>query len=340
MSGKSVVKGGISAILGVIFAFVGMAPITGFPRFTFGVGALSAGFSLLPALIGLFAVSQILEDVAKNKAREEATAFSYSIKGFGFSWGEFKSQTVNSLIGTAIGTGIGILPGLGGGICNLVAYGAVQKYSKYPEKFGTGVIDGIVASESSNNASTGGAMIPLLTLGIPGDNTTAMILAGFMIHGITPGPLLFDTSGTVVYGVFAALIVSNIVMLVSEFWCMRLFVRILSVPRNLLLPIVGCMCVIGAYGTNNRVFDIWTMLIFGVLGYVMKRVKLPQAPIILGFILCPILETNLRRGLQKSGGSFGPFLTEPISCAFIVITLLVVAGMVYSELKKRKKTSA
>ena len=339
MSGKSIVRGGISAILGIIFAFVGMAPITGFPRFTMGFDELSDGFSLLPALIGLFAVSQILEEVSRNKVEEEATAFNYNIKGFGFSWREFKGQTVNCLISTAIGTGIGILPGLGGGICNLVAYGAVQKVSKYPEKFGTGVIDGIVASETSNNASTGGAMIPLLTLGIPGDNTTAMILAGFMIHGITPGPLLFDTNGPIVYGVFAALIVSNIVMLVSEFWCMRLFVRILSVPKNLLLPIVGVMCIIGAYGVNNRVFDIWTMLGFGVLGFVMKRLAIPLAPIILGFILCPILETNLRRGLQKSGGSLAPFFTEPISCMFIVVTLLVVAGMIYGEVKRRRKAA-
>lgn len=334
LSGKSMVKGGVSAIMGVIFAFVGMAPITGFPRFTFGFDELADGFSLLPALIGLFAVSQILEDACKNKREEEAKAFNYSIKGFGFSWKEFKEQKWNCLLSSLIGTGIGILPGLGGGICNLVAYGAVQKYSKYPEKFGTGVIDGVVASETSNNASTGGAMIPLLTLGIPGDNTTAMILAGFMIHGITPGPLLFDTNGPIVYGVFAALIVSNIVMLVAEFWGLRLFVRILSVPKNVLLPIVGVMCVIGAYGVNNRIFDIWTMLGFGVLGFVMKRFAIPLAPIILGFILCPILETNLRRGLQKSGGSLLPFFTEPISCAFIAITIVVVLGIAYKEIKK------
>ena len=271
MSGKSLLKGGISAILGIIFAFVGMAPITGFPRFTFGVDELADGFSLLPALIGLFAVSQILEEAGKSKVVEETKAFTYNIKGFGFTWKEFTGQKWNALISSLIGTGIGILPGLGGGICNLVAYSAVQKYSKYPEKFGTGIIDGIVASETSNNASTGGAMIPLLTLGIPGDNTTAMILAGFTIHGITPGPLLFDTHGEIVYGVFAALIVANFFMLATEFWGMRAFVRILSVPKNILLPVVGVMCIIGGYGANNRIFDIWTMLVFGVLGYFMKR---------------------------------------------------------------------
>ncbi|MCC8190801.1 MAG: tripartite tricarboxylate transporter permease, partial [Planctomycetes bacterium] len=175
-------------------------------------------------------------------------------------------------------------------------------------------------------------LLPLLTLGIPGDNTTAMILAGFMIHGITPGPLLFDVNGPMVYGCFAALIVSNIVMLVAEFGFMRLFVRILSVPKNILLPIVGVMCTIGAYGVNNRIFDIWTMLIFGILGFLMKRASLPLAPIILGFILSPILETNLRRGLQRSDGSLAPFFTHPIACGFLIITGIVVCGIAYKQI--------
>ncbi|MDR1519735.1 MAG: tripartite tricarboxylate transporter permease, partial [Planctomycetota bacterium] len=336
MSGKSMLKGGISAIVGMVFAFVGMAPITGFPRFTFGFDELVDGFSLLPALIGLFAVSQILEEAMGNKREEDAAAFSFNIRGFGFTWREFKGQLSNFLISSLIGTGIGILPGLGGGICNLVAYGTVQKYSKYPEKFGSGILDGVVASETSNNASTGGAMVPLLTLGIPGDNTTAMILAGFMIHGITPGPLLFDKHSDMVYGVFAALIVSNIIMILAEFWGMRLFVHILSVPKNILLPTVGVMCVIGAYGANNRIFDIWTMFLFGVLGFILKRFAIPLGPIILGFILCPILEINFRRGLQKSDGSLLPFFTEPISCAFIIITILVCLRLAWQEWTKKK----
>lgn len=336
MSGKSLLRGCISAVIGVAFSLVGMAPISGFPRFTGGYTELSDGFSLLPALIGLFAFSQVLDEARASKEPDDSKAFDYNIKGFGFSWQEFNSQHFNSLVGSVIGTAIGILPGLGGGICNLVAYNAVRRFSKYPQKFGTGVIDGIVASESSNNASTGGAMVPLLTLGIPGDNTTAMILAGFTIHGIIPGPLLFDNHAELVSGIFWALIFANIVMLVAEFWGLRLFVRILRVPKNLLLPIVSVMCVIGCYGVNNRVFDIWTMFIFGIIGYVMKRFAVPLAPIILGFILCPILEENLRRGLQKSRGSLLPFFTEPISCAFIVITALVLAYIVWGIIKKAR----
>jgi putative tricarboxylic transport membrane protein len=337
LSGGSLVRGFISAILGMMFAFVGMAPITAYPRFTFGISALDAGFSLLPALIGLFAVSQILETAEEKKSGVLPKIADFKIKGFGFSLKEFKEQAWNCLRSSIIGTGIGILPGLGGAICNIVAYGTAQKQSKHPEKFGTGIIDGIVASETSNNASTGGALVPLMTLGIPGDNTTAIILAGFMIHGITPGPLLFSTDGLLVYGIFAALIVANLFMLVTEFAGMRIFVRVLSVPKHILLPIVAAMCVIGSYGLNNRVFDVWTMLLFGAIGYFLKKLSLPSTPLLLGFILGPIMEINLRRGLQKSHGSFAPFVTEPISAVILVITLLVVVATVAGEIRKVRR---
>ena len=320
LSGGSMRLGLISVLIGMIVAFVGISPMTAFPRFTFGIQSLNSGFSLLPALIGLFAISQILESAEKGLEEEGQKATGYSIKGFGFSLAELKSQTVNFLRSSAIGTGIEILPGLGGSIYNIVAYGTAQKQSKHPEKFGTGIIDGIVASESSNNASTGGALVPLVTLGIPGDNTTAIILAGFVIHGVTPGPLLFATDGLLVYSIFAALIVSNIFMLVSEFAGMRLFVRILAVPKHILFPIIGTMCVIGSYGRNNRLFDIGTMVGFGVLGYFLKKLKLPTPPLLLGFILGPIVEVNLRRGLMRSKGDLAPFITEPISGVIILIT--------------------
>ncbi len=334
LSGGSIVLGFISAILGMIVGFIGISPITAFPRFTFGFNSLNSGFSLLPALIGLFAVSQILETAEKGLKDEHLRVSNYSIKGFGFSLREFKSQIFNFFRSSVIGTGIGILPGLGGSICNIVAYGTAQKQSRHPEKFGTGIIDGIVASESSNNASTGGALVPLMTLGIPGDNTTAIILAGFVIHGITPGPLLFSTDGNLVYSIFAALIVANVFMLFSEFIGLRFFVRILSVPKHILLPVIGTMCVIGSYGLNNRVFDVGTMVGFGVLGYFLKKLKLPIPPLLLGYILGPIVEINLRRGLMRSKGDFAPFVTEPISGVILFITAIVVTMTVVGEIKK------
>lgn len=337
LSSGSLLKGLISALLGIIFAFVGTAPITGFPRFTFGFNELSAGFSLLPALIGLFAVSQIIQTAEEKNKKQEATVSNYKMKGFGFTIAEFKSQLWNFLRSAVIGTGIGILPGLGAGVTNIVSYGTAKSRSKYPEKFGTGIIDGVVASETSNNASTGGALVPLMTLGIPGDNTTAILLAGFMIHGISPGPLLFTNDGVLVYGVFAALILANIFMIIAEFFGIRLFVKLLSIPKHILMPIVITFCTIGAFSMNSRVFDIWTMLLFGVIGYLMKKFNFPMAPIILGFILGPIIEINLRRGLMKSQGSFSPFVTEPISLVFLLITVIVTIITIINEIKKAKK---
>ena len=339
LSSGSLVKGVLSGMIGLILAFVGIAPITSFTRFTFGISELNAGFSMIPMLIGLFAVAEVLTALEdKNKPGEER-AQDWKIKGFGFTLNDIKGQGSNFLISTMIGTAIGILPGLGASICNILAYSVAKNRSKHPEKFGTGIVDGLIASESSNNASTGGALVPLLTLGLPGDNTTALILAGFMIHGITPGPLLFRTEGKLVYGIFAALIVANIMMLIVEYLGMRVFIRILSVPKNLLLPIVMIFCTVGAYANNNRVFDVVVMMLFGLLGYGMKKMKLPQAPIILAFILCPTVETNLRRGLMKSQGSFLPFLTSPISCIFLLIAVGTLIWTVRKEYLNSKKVS-
>lgn len=336
LSSGSVLKGLICGLFGFSLSFVGMAPITGFTRFTMGMNQLKAGFSLLPVLIGLFAVSQILIYAEEKNKEETCVVTSYKIKGFGFTREDVKGQGVNALISALIGTGIGILPGLGGSICNILAYGTVKNRSKYPEKFGTGIVDGIIASETSNNACTGGALVPLMTLGIPGDNTTAIILAGFMVHGITPGPMLFQEQGVLVYGIFAALIVANFFMLFAEFAGMRVFVKLLSIPKNILLPLVIAFCVVGAFGVNNRVFDVAAMLFFGIIGYLLKKFKFPESPIILGLILGPILETNLRRGLMKSQGSFLPFLTEPISAVFLLITAAVVIMTVRKEYIKAK----
>jgi len=336
LSSGSMVKGITSGLLGMAISFVGIAPITGVPRFTMGISQLKGGFSLLPVLIGLFAVSQVLVYAEEKNAQLPLEVREYKIKGFGFTGEDVKGQGINALISALIGTLVGILPGLGGSVCNILAYGAVKNRSKYPEKFGTGVVDGIIASETSNNACTGGALVPLMTLGIPGDNTTAIILAGFMVHGIVPGPMLFTDQSKLVYGIFAALIVANFIMLFAEFLGMRVFVKLLSIPKNILLPLIISFCVVGAFGVNNRVFDVASMLFFGIIGYLLKKFNFPEGPIILGIILGPLLETNLRRGLMKSQGSFIPFLTEPISAVFLLVTIAVVLMTIRKELKKSK----
>ncbi|GGJ80445.1 tripartite tricarboxylate transporter permease [Pseudomonas matsuisoli] len=339
LSGDSLARGLVAAGLGLTVAFVGMAPITAFPRFTFGWSELDAGISLLPALIGLFAVSQVLEAAESRKVEKPMKTVGFNLRQMGFSIRAGASHALNWLRSSVIGTGIGILPGLGGAVCNILAYGAAKKYSKHPEKFGTGITDGLVASESSNNASTGGALVPLMTLGIPGDNTAAILLAGFMIHGITPGPMLFETQGVLVYGIFTALVIANVVMVLGLFGFMRGFVRVLSVPKHILLPVVMMLCVIGAYGINNRLFDVGCMLAFGVLGWLMKKANLPTTPLLLGFILGPIIETNLRRGLMSSRGDFLPFLTEPISGLTLLAAFAVVAVTAYRAIRPSQKAS-
>ncbi|MCI8648836.1 MAG: Tat pathway signal protein [Anaerotruncus sp.] len=336
LSSGAVKKGVFSGVLGFMFATVGIAPIDATQRFTFGQPALMGGFQQLPVLIGLFAVSEMLAAVRVAKFDQEAqvtTPDLTGVKGFGFSMREFFTQLPNMLRSALIGIGIGILPGIGGGTSNILSYTIAKNQSKHPEAFGTGILDGIVASETANNASVGGAMIPLLTLGIPGDTVTAMLLGGLMMHGLTPGPLLFTKSAELVYSIFASLMVASILMLVVEFYGLRIFARLLNIPKYILLPLVFMLCVIGAYGNSSRIFDVYAILIFGVIGYLFSVFKIPAAPFILGFILGPMAETNLRRGLQLSRGSYLPFLTHPISCLFLIIAFLCLALNIYKELK-------
>ena len=336
LSSGSTIKGLISGVIGILFSCVGSAPIDAFPRFTFGIYELDGGFSLLPALVGLFAISEILKAAESDIKISKNDIYKYSVRGFGLSLKEFAGQLGNFFRSSLIGTGVGILPGIGGGTSNILSYITAKKVSKHSEKFGTGIIDGIVASESANNASVGGALVPLLSMGIPGDTVTAILLGGLMIHGLSPGPLLFTTSKEIVYGIFAALIVANIIMVFIEYFGMRIFVKLLRIPKHILLPIIITLCAIGAYGLNNRVFDAWSLLLFGGMGYAFEKYGFPLPPIILGFILGPIAETNLRRGLMLTQGDFLPFLTQPVSGTLLFIALVSVISSLYKERSRAK----
>lgn len=334
LSGDSIVKGVLSGALGMSFAMVGSAPIDAFPRFTFGFSSLDAGFDLLPVLIGLFAVSEILitaEKKVKDNKSTRLKKISYRVKAK-----EYFAQKWNFLRSTLLGLGIGVLPGIGGGTANIIAYATTKNLSKKPEEFGKGNPAGVVASESSNNAAIGGALVPLISLGIPGDTVTAMLLGGLVLHGLQPGPMLIQNSGDVVYGIFAALIIANILMAVFLFLGMRGFVRLISVPQAILLPIILALCVVGAFGVNNRLFDVGALFFFGFIGYLMIKAKIPLTPLVLGFILGPILETNLRRGLMLSEGDFMPFLTEPIAAGFLMLTVFSIVMKIYSNRKRKK----
>jgi putative tricarboxylic transport membrane protein len=333
----SPLKGLASGAIGICLATVGAAPIDAASRFTFGIHEFDAGFNLLPALIGLFAISEILTTAQEGLNVTKSEIRTYSIKGFGVSLREFWEQFWNMIRSALIGVGIGILPGIGGGTSNLLAYLTAKNQSKYPEKFGTGIIDGLVASETSNNASVGGAMIPLLTLGIPGDTVTALLLGGLVVHGMTPGPLLFTNGADFVYAIFAALLVANLIMLIMEYAGMRAFVKLLTIPKYILLPVIVSLCVVGAYGLNNRVFDVWTILLFGILGFLLQKFGFSLTPVLLGFILGPIIETNLRRGLMYSQGDFLPFITRPISAIFLFVALISVILAIKKNMGQSQK---
>lgn len=322
LSSKNYLRGLFSGVLGITLATVGIAPVDAIRRFTFGITSLNSGFSILVAMIGLFAVTEIVHTASTIRIEGKTTILSVKRgKGFGFSIAEGLGQAWNCIRSALIGVGIGILPGIGGGTSNILSYIVAKNRSKHPEKFGTGIIDGVVASETANNASIGGALVPLLTLGIPGDAVTAVMLGGFLIQGIQPGPLLFVSQAPLVYSIFAALLLSAIMMLILEFYGLRLFIKVLAVPKHILMPIIFMLCVVGAYGLNNRMFDVWIILLFGLIGYLCLSFKIELTPLIIGFVLGPLAETNLRRGLQLTDGSFLQFFMSPIAAVFMVLAL-------------------
>mgnify|MGYP000860142417 CR=1 FL=1 len=322
--GKSVIKGLIGCFIGLILASVGVSPVGSQFRFTFGFHALDNGFNVLTLLIGLFAVSEVIKTAENKYLLSNLEVRTYEDTKTIDAFKIVLSQKTNLIRSALIGTGIGILPGLGGSTANLVAYAAAKTSSNEPDKFGTGIPDGIIASETSNNATIGGALVPLLTMGIPGDTVTALLLGGLMMHGITPGPLLFTTDGDLVYGIFAALLLGNVVMAFVMLKGMKHFSKVLKIKKHILLPIVMTLCLVGSFGLNNRIFDMWCVLFFGIMGYFLEKIEIPNAPIIMGFILGPIIELNLQRGMMASDGSLLPLITRPVAAIFILIGVLTI----------------
>lgn len=342
LSSGNMVKGIIAGVLGFIFSTVGTDTIEGTARFNFNITALKGGFDMLAVMVGLFAVGEIIAaaETSRHNEGEVVQPSMKGIKGFGFTLKEFKSQGVNALRSALIGMGIGILPGIGGGTSNMMAYTVAKNSDRHAKELGplgTGRIDGVVASETANNATIGGAMVPLLTLGIPGDTTTAMLLGALTLHGLTPGPLLFQNQAEVVYGIFAAMLIASVVMLFMEFFGLRVFVKLLSIPKYILLPCVFVLCVVGAYALKNNMSQVIACLVFGALGFTFKKFNVPSTPFILGFILGPLAEVNYRRGMMRTGGNFTPFLTSPISAIFLGIALLVLVMNLIKPIRVRKK---
>jgi len=338
LAGDSMLKGLLSGLVGLMFATIGPAPLDNTSRFTMGISSFNDGFQLLAVLVGVYAVAELIKySETSYDGGENITYHGAKIKGFGVKLSEFKGQIVNLLRSTAIGTGIGILPGVGGGTSNILSYTVAKNFSKHPEKFGTGIKDGIIASESANNAVTGGAMVPLLTLGIPGDAGTAILLAALTLHGIAPGPLVFESYGDMIYGLFAALVIANIAMILLQTWGINIFVKLVAIPKHYLYSVILVLCVIGALGMNNRIFDVASILISGLIGYVLYKFDFSLTPLIMGFILGPIVEINLLRGLMFTDGSFLAFFDRPITATFLSLSFLYIIYVTITSIRKHLK---
>lgn len=318
---KSLIKGLVAGMIGLLLATVGTDPIAGVTRFTYGNPSLLTGINLLPALIGLFAVSQVLADVVDYFKADKVEKTKAKMDKATPRWMEVLKSWKVLISSSVIGTIVGAIPGAGGSIASFLSYDQAKKMSKTPEKFGTGHHEGIVASESSNNSLVGGSLIPMLTLGVPGEAATAVLMGGLMIQGIRPGPMLFAEQGAIIYGIFIAFFVANIFMLMFQWFGIRLFVKVLQIPRKLLMAMILVFCVIGVYAVDSDIFNVYLMLGFGVLGYFLNKYGFGTAPVILGIILGPIAESNLRRALLLSGGDWSVFVARPISLTFLAVAL-------------------
>jgi len=332
------IKGLIAIFFGIFFRMIGSDPIFGSARFTFGIFKLIGGIPFLPHLIGLFAISEFLIQIEKRIKKGSIDVVVPPPKtpdDDRVTWQEFRSNFKTIIRSTLIGIGIGALPGSGSSISAFVSYGAAKSASKNPEEFGKGSLTGVFAAETGNNAVTGGALIPLLTLGIPGDPITAIMLGAFLVHGLVPGPELFEKSATIIYAVFIGLIVANIFHFFIARLGIKLFTRLLSMSKAYLFPIVLVICIGGAYTTNSNLFDVYIMILFGVIGYIMKKLSFPIPPLMMGFILGPLMETSLVQLMILGDGSILPLFTRPISLLFVLLTLFfIVWSTVFQKQRK------
>ncbi|WP_258358719.1 tripartite tricarboxylate transporter permease [Moorella sulfitireducens] len=325
VSSGSVIKGLIAGIIGLMAMEIGLDPVMGVHRFTLGYEPLQAGIDLLAAMIGLFAIPQIIKDLPRSQGETGIKIEEKGITNQLPSWQEIKSCFGIMVRGALMGTGIGSIPGTGGPIAAFLSYETNKRMSKHPEKWGTGILEGVAAPEAANNGVTGGALIPMLTLGIPGDPGTAILLGALLIHGLQPGPLLFQNNADVVYGIFAALFIANILTLIVQWFGIRLFVKILQVPKTILLPAIMVLTIVGSFAVRNNLFDVYVMAVFGVIGYFLERYDFPTTPVILAIVLGPTLETEMRRAIIAEG-TYTAFFTHPISAVFIFLTLVMLFG--------------
>lgn len=334
----SMMKGCLSAILGILAATIGLDPIDGVPRFTMDTVMLSGGISYVPALIGLFAMSEIFRNVAALSQESEVKkpgSANGKITNIIPSWSEFKKCLPNMLRSSLIGTFIGALPGTGADIAAFVAYGEAKRWSKDQDSFGKGNLSGVTAPQAGANGVCGGAFIPMLTLGIPGDAVTAIILGALIIWGLQPGPSLFMESSKLVNTLFAGFFVASVITLIVGLCLANVFVRIERLPKKYLVPCIFLLCCVGSYSIQNSVFDVFVAIFFGIAGYYLTNYGYHGSPFVLGMILGPMIEQNLRRSLIMSNGDFSIFVSRPICVFFIGIAVISFVTALLKQMRNK-----
>ena len=339
VSGKSIIRGLVSACLGLLISCVGTDPMTSYDRFTFGIPRLYLGLDLAVCLIGLFALVEILAKAEKK--RGDLHMDTRKIKDDGkITPQEYKRMVRPVLMSSIIGVLVGIIPGTGASEASWFSYNTAKNLSKHPEEFGHGSVEGIAAAESANNAVTGATLIPLLTLGIPGDGTVAIMLSALMINGLNPGLSLFTTDGDIMYAIMLGLILINLFMFLQGKFLTSLFAKVVSIPQEILTPIIVIFCFAGAYSVNENYFDVAVALVFGVLAWVLRKLDLPPVPILLGLVLGRMTETNFRRALLISNGDPSIFVQSIYCKIFLALIIVAVAAIIRGKLKEQKAAKA
>jgi len=334
MAERSLLRGLVAGLLGLMLMIIGLDELDGVARLTFGTVQLQQGVNLLVAMIGLFAVPQVISTFLDH-GRVTPLAIPDNVRAQLPTLRQLRDRFWLMVRCAGIGTGIGAIPGTGGPIAAFLAYDHARRFSKRPEDFGKGELSGVVAPETANNAVTGGTMIPLLSLGIPGDPATAVILGGLLLHGLQPGPMLFRTHLSAIYALYIAIVLAYVVILVVQIWGIRLFVRVLRVPPHLLAVCIIVMCVLGSYSIRNSIFDVYLMSVMGLLGYILQRIHIPVAPVVLGLVLGETLENQYRTALILSEGSHRIFFDSGVALLFFAITALTLGLQLWSSLRKR-----
>ncbi|WP_447554653.1 tripartite tricarboxylate transporter permease [Vreelandella sp. EE22] len=331
LASGSMVKGLLAALMGILLSLVGLDSVFGSQRLTFGNYNLMDSISFIPLLIGLFAIPEIIEFYRKKVVPHIKAKAS----GAGMTLAELKRSLKSIVRGSLIGVIIGAIPGTGATAAAFISYSDARRRSPNKDNFGKGEVEGVAAAEAGNNGVAGATLIPLLSLGIPGDVITAIILGAFMVHGLTPGPIMFQENLSLIYALFLGIMFSSLILLVVGNAAIKYFSLIADIPKSILFPIVLMFCIYGAYAVNNATFDIWLMLAFGVVGYLFNRTGIPAAPFLIGFILGPMFEDNLRRSLLIGNGDLSIFVRGPITWFFIAITFGSIAFAVYRFFKDR-----